>query len=60
MKINRLTFTLALLAAIAVVASALSWRGAPTAHARASANDKVSADLKLKHNGGSSKIDVVI
>src|SRR5689334_20643855 len=60
MKINRLTYTLALIAAIAAVACALSWRGAPAARAASSANDKVSADLKLKLNGGDSKVDVVI
>jgi serine protease AprX len=58
-KIKRLTFTLALVAALAAAAAALSWRGAPTAHARTPSGDKVSADLKQKLNGG-GKVDVVI
>jgi serine protease AprX len=59
MKIHRLKYTLALLAALAVVAAALSWRGATTARAQSPSGDKVSADLKQKLDGG-GKVDVVV
>ncbi|HEV7892695.1 MAG TPA: hypothetical protein VGP08_18925 [Pyrinomonadaceae bacterium] len=61
MRSGRLTYTFALLATLAAIVSALSWRGTTTAHAQfpASGRDKVSADLRQKLNGG-GKVNVVM
>jgi hypothetical protein len=61
MRINRLTYTLALLAALAALASAPFWPdAATTAHAQTSSqNDKVSADLRQKLSQG-GKLNVVV
>src|SRR5215207_1850726 len=61
MRSGRLTYTFALLATLAAIVSALSWRGATTAHAQfhTPARDKVSSDLRQKLGGG-GKLDVVV
>src|SRR5919112_874212 len=58
---GRLKYTIALLATLSAIVTALSWRGAPTAHAQLSATgrDKVSADLRQKMSGG-GKLNVVM
>jgi subtilisin family serine protease len=58
---RRLIFTLGFVAALAIVASALSWPGATPARAQSMSaeKEKVSADLKQKLSGG-NKLNILI